>query len=130
MFGREITPSGRAATWRPRVLAMAVAMLATAAAGRAEAAWRLDAATWLQPRSGAAVVTMEPVSQAVRAWRRHANGTLLIRYPGGEEGELWAAALHDWLVALGIPSRRMRIVPGGAPGRLALEVVSTQQEQP
>jgi hypothetical protein len=35
-----------------------------------------------------------------------------IQYPGGEEGEFWVQELTDWLIALGIPSDHMVIVPG------------------
>ena len=35
-----------------------------------------------------------------------------LRYPGGEEGELWVGELMDWLISLGIPSKYLVAVPG------------------
>ncbi len=109
---------------RWRRLGGAVCLVLSLGAARADAAsqWRLEASTWVQPRSAEAVLRMDPVASAVRAWHRASSATLVIRYPGGEEGTLWAAQLHDWLVALGIPSDRIERVPGGEPGGLGLDV--------
>lgn len=76
----------------------------------------------MQPRSADTVMRMEAVTGAVRAWHRASGAVLVILYPGGEEGTLWAAQLHDWLVALGIPSDRIERIPGGRPGGLGLDV--------
>jgi hypothetical protein len=47
-----------------------------------------------------------------------------IRYPGGEEGELWVRELMDWLIALGIPSDAMNQIPGsGAEDRISLVLI-------
>ncbi|HKJ08011.1 MAG TPA: hypothetical protein VKA76_02890 [Gammaproteobacteria bacterium] len=55
---------------------------------------------------------MQPLAQAVQALTRVPNAVLVINYPGGEQGSLWAHGLRSWLVALGIPSRRLRLAPG------------------
>lgn len=88
----------------------------------AESRWQLDAGAWSRPRSGAAVLAMQPVAAAVRAWSDAEAAEIVIRYPGGEDGVLWASELRDWLVSLGVPSSRVRPVAGGQPGSIRLEV--------
>lgn len=88
----------------------------------AESRWQLDAGAWSRPRSGAAVLAMQPVAAAVRAWSDAEAAEIVIRYPGGEDGVLWASELRDWLVSLGVPSSRVRPVAGAQPGRIRLEV--------
>ena len=99
------------------------ALLLACGPAAADGAWRLDAEAWARPRSGRAVAAMQPVAELVRAWSEEgASGAIVIHYPGGEEGVLWAAELRDWLVALGVPSERIRPVAGGEPGGLRLEL--------
>lgn len=106
----------------PLVRALAaVALLLPAAPGAAES-WRLDAAEWARPRTGQAVLSMAPVGGAVRAWSDAGDARLLIHYPGGEEGVLWASELRDWLVSLGVPSAHLRLVAGSEPGTLRIEL--------
>jgi len=70
----------------------------------------LNADTWSQPRSADALVQLAPLRDTVAALQADSRRTLLIRFPEGEEGELWASELRDWMVALGIPSARIDIV--------------------
>ena len=96
-----------------------VAILVLLAASPAAAAeWTLSAEAWARPRHGAAVAAMEPLPTVIEAWSRRDGAKLVVRYAGGEAGELWAAELADWLVALGVPGSDIVTVPGGRPGRL------------
>lgn len=85
-------------------------------------AWTLDASTWARPRSGAAVLAMPPLAEVVDAWSKRPGDDIVIRHPGGEGGDVWAAELRAWLVALGIPGERIELVGGGEPERLTLAV--------
>ena len=85
-------------------------------------AWTLDAATWARPRSGAAILSMQPLPAVVDAWSKRPGDRIVIHHPGGEGGELWAAELRDWLVALGIPGGRVELIGGGDPEELAITV--------
>jgi hypothetical protein len=99
----------------------AMALLLPGASVAAES-WRLDAFEWSRPRTGQAVLSMAPVAEAVRSWSDAADARLLIHYPGGEEGVLWASELRDWMVALGVPSAHLRLVAGSEPGTLRIEL--------
>jgi len=75
----------------------------------------LSAELWARPRSGASVAAMPAVRESVRALLAAPEGAkLVIRYPGGEEGSLWAEELHVWLISLGIDADLMDLTPGSA----------------
>lgn len=107
---------------RRRIHGLTGALLLASGAASAAESWQLDAEAWSRPRSGRAVVSMQPVAEAVRAWSGADAATIVVLYPGGEEGVLWAAELRDWLVALGVPSDRVEPMAGGQPGGLRLEL--------
>ncbi len=72
----------------------------------------LSADEWARPRSGDIIPEMAPVRSAVSYWGRGVDALIIIRHPGGDSGELWAAELRDWLISLGVPSDYIRLVPG------------------
>lgn len=74
--------------------------------------WSLGADVWARPRDGRSVAAMAPLPEVVAAWSKQAGQRLLLRYPGGEEGLLWAHELRGWLVALGIPLADQELVAG------------------
>ena len=103
-------------------LIVAAALAGLPAAAAAADSWTLAESAWARPRDGRAIVSMAPLPQVVRAWSRRGNADLVVRYAGGESGELWAAELGDWLVALGVRGSAIRTVPGGEPGVIEFEV--------
>jgi len=83
----------------------------------------LSSQQWSVPRSGEALVEMPALRAAVQAFQEHPGAVLVIRHPGGDEGVLWAHELQSWLVALGIGSAQIELIPGSPdPQSLALEV--------
>ncbi|MCB1875083.1 MAG: hypothetical protein KDH88_03830 [Chromatiales bacterium] len=74
----------------------------------------LSADRWASPRSGASIVAMESVAGTVRGWLRKPDYQIVITYPGGETGGLWADELKSWLVSLGIPSSAIHPRSGSA----------------
>ena len=74
--------------------------------------WVLSADVWARPRDGQTVAAMPPLPEVISAWSKNGGQRLLIRYPGGEEGLLWAYELRSWLVALGVPSDYQELVAG------------------
>ena len=76
------------------------------------ASWTLSAEAWARPRSGQSLLQMEPLIATLQAFNTEPSSQLVIRYPGGEEGALWASELRDWLVSLGVPSVSIEIRPG------------------
>ena len=76
------------------------------------AGWALSADSWARPRDGLTVATMAPLPEVVQRWSRDTTQRLVIQYPGGEEGQLWAFELRSWLVALGVPQNSQELVAG------------------
>ncbi len=72
----------------------------------------LSADEWARPRSGDVIPELGAVRAAVSYWDRNADAIMLIRHPGEDSGELWAAELRDWLISLGVPSDYIRLTPG------------------
>ncbi|UCH40385.1 MAG: hypothetical protein JSU67_01380 [Gammaproteobacteria bacterium] len=72
----------------------------------------LSADEWARPRSGDIIPEMESVRAAVSYWGRGVDALVIIRHPGEDSGELWAAELRDWLISLGVPSDYIRLIPG------------------
>lgn len=91
--------------------------------------WSITAAEWARPRSGKSVLEMQAVASAVKDFNADTMSILLVRYPGGEEGALWAFELRDWLVSLGVPSNRIELYPGQSEnGTITLGVKKSEGE--
>lgn len=96
-----------------RKLVAALSILAAAAAAAApKNEWTLIAEEWLRPQSGERVLGFDALTAAVRALDERPGATIVIRYPGGDEGLVWATQLEDWLVGLGVPSAIIQTTPG------------------
>jgi len=72
----------------------------------------LRAETWDMPRHGEALLAVPELSTIVKAWMGDTQQKIELRYPGGEEGELWVEELRGWLVSLGVPSSAILLTPG------------------
>lgn len=101
------------------LLGCLLALLAGAAAA-AGPVREVTAQQWDRPRSGGMVRTIPAIRAIVLDLRPGVS--LAIRYPGGEQGLLWAEELKGWLVSLGVASARIRLV-AGAPRPDALELM-------
>ena len=88
----------------------------------------LSADEWARPRSGEVIPELAPVRAAVSYWGRGADAVMVIRYPGEDSGELWAAELRDWLISLGVPSDYIRLVPGAQEADQITLVVGNRDE--
>ena len=73
---------------------------------------RLTSESWETHRHGEAILKNEAIADIIVAWLEKPQQYLEIRYPGGEEGELWVEELRDWLVSLGISSSAIQLIPG------------------
>lgn len=69
----------------------------------------VHADTWTRPRHAETLLQLPPLREAVAALQGQADRRIAIRHPEGEQGELWAAELRDWLAALGVPSARVEL---------------------
>ncbi len=72
----------------------------------------LSADEWARPRTGAVIPQLSSIRSAVSYWGKGADKMMIIRYPGEDSGELWAAELRDWLISLGVPSNYILLLSG------------------
>lgn len=85
--------------------------------------WEISASEWARPRHGDWLVSQPALAAAIEQLQHSPNSHLEIRYPGGDEGVLWAEELQAWMVALGVASDRIERVPGsGAADRVQIRV--------
>jgi len=83
----------------------------------------LSADEWARPRTGAVIPQLAAVRSAVSYWGKGDGKAMIIRYPGEDTGELWAAELRDWLISLGVPSDYIMLSSGTqAADEIKLEV--------
>lgn len=91
----------------------------------------LSADDWARPRDGDTITGFQTLRDLVVVWSANGGGDLIeIRYPGGDEGNLWARELGDWLVALGVPSSSIQLMPGNARAdQISLLIVESRQSR-
>jgi len=87
-------------------------LLALSASADVARIYVVSADEWARPRSGAVIAEFDALRAAVGYWDTLDNGLIVVRYPGEDSGELWAAELRDWLISLGVPSDYIRLVAG------------------
>jgi hypothetical protein len=63
---------------------------------------------WARPRSGEALTEFPELAQALREFDAADERIVAIAHATGEAGQLWAAELRSWLVALGVSSASIR----------------------
>jgi len=89
------------------------------------------AAEWEPPRRAEALVAHQPLSDFMHVFEQRDAGVLHIRHAGGETDSRFAEQLRDALVALGVPSARIRLVPAAADAdHLILELSSKGETVP
>lgn len=72
----------------------------------------LSADEWARPRSAERILELAPVRDIVTTLLASDEDVLVVAYPGGEAGALWATELRDWLVALGLSRERIELRSG------------------
>lgn len=113
--------SDKISTYMLRIFALLL-MLTPAVQAFGET-WEITASEWARPRHGDWLVSQPALTAAIEQFQHTPNARLEIRYPGGDEGVLWAEELQAWLVALGVASDRIERVPGsGAADRVQIQV--------
>lgn len=68
---------------------------------------------WSVPRDAITVLSMPAISSAMKKLSAGREKKLILRYPGGEVGMLWASELKGWLVSLGLSSSHISIQAAG-----------------
>lgn len=76
---------------------------------------------WSQPKRVETVLQMSAIKNVLSEMNKSPGNLLVVFYPGGDEGTLWAHELQAWLVSLGLPSSQIELRPGSG-GTSVLEM--------
>lgn len=78
---------------------------------------------WDQVRSAVSVLQLPALQRVVSRYEMVPNSNMVIRYPGGDDGNAWAIELRNWLVALGVGLDVIELQPGsGAPQAISIKI--------
>ena len=106
----------RQGNWLLRPITRLLASAATRETARPEdnidGSLVLRAERWELARSGESIILLPVINTVVKRWLDDSEKRIEILYPGGEEGEFWVQELSDWLVALGIPAKHLKLAVG------------------
>lgn len=69
---------------------------------------------WSVPKKAVTLLTMPAINKSMQKLKNNENSILMLKYPGGDEGSLWVNELRSWLIALGLSSKRIELIPGSA----------------
>jgi len=69
---------------------------------------------WSIPKSAQSILKMPALRSVMQGLLKYKKKKLMIRYPGGEVGILWASELKGWLVSLGVSSEQIKIESGSS----------------
>jgi hypothetical protein len=78
---------------------------------------------WDQVRSAVSVLQLPALQRVVSRLEMAPNANMVIRYPGGDDGNAWAIELRNWLVALGVGLDVIELQPGsGVRQAISIEI--------
>ena len=87
----------------------------------------LHADEWLLPKQAVTILEMPAIFNSMQTLQKDMNNSLLLKYPGGDEGTLWVNELRSWLIALGLSSKRIELVQGSVnPATIEFEVLTKE----
>jgi len=87
----------------------------------------LHADEWLLPKQAVTILEMPAIFNSMQTLQKDMNSSLLLKYPGGDEGTLWVNELRSWLIALGLSSKRIELVQGSVnPAIIEFEVLTKE----
>lgn len=96
-----------------RIIKITLLLMMASTSLAEEQLYILTAQQWNVPRTESAILTMPPLQSMMQAYQKfNLSPRLLVKYPGGDEGTLWAYELRGWLISLGIGSEHIELVPG------------------
>ena len=67
---------------------------------------------WSIPKKAKSILAIPALQSVMNILSNKSSKMLLVKYPGGDVGVLWASELKAWLVALGLTSSRIELQSG------------------
>lgn len=108
-----------------KTVLLSLLLVIASAAVASDQRFVLSREQWNVPRSVDTVLQMTPLREAMQRLNEQPAASLRLRYPGGDEGTLWASEVRSWLIALGLGSERIEVLPGSRErGTLEIEILT------
>jgi len=86
----------------------------------------LTSEQWNIPREALSIIEMPAIRAAMHEFQSSKNSKILVKYPGGDVGTLWAHELRSWLVSLGLSEKLIELTPGSVnPNQLEIVVLKS-----
>ncbi len=82
------------------------------------------------PRSGKTLVTLPGLLAVMQSVVQQPGSGVALHYPEDERGEVWVEELRDWLVALGLSSSRIQLIPGSSGDVINISQVVVMKNPP
>ena len=89
-----------------------VGMLFTVPASAENWQSTLELSVWQRHAAEGRLLELDSVRQLLRRFQEREGFAVIVRHPGGDLGSAWAAHFRDRLVAYGIPSAYIELLPG------------------
>ena len=80
---------------------------------------------WPDRRTTENLLELEVVRALLSLFKENVGHKVIIRYPGGDEGNAWAVEFKEWLVSFGLPSSYLSLEPGSGGADRLLILVET-----
>ena len=78
---------------------------------------------WPERRTTKNLLDLDVIRVLLSLFKEDVGQNVIIRYPGGDEGNAWAVEFKEWLVSFGLPSDYVSLQPGsGGVDRLLILV--------
>ena len=85
----------------------------------------INRSQWPQYVNGSSISTLPQVQQILLQFEETDRFSIIIQYPGGDNGITWARQMYQWFVAYGVPGKYLRMELGsGAPNQLRLMLIN------
>lgn len=99
--------------WSRAVAALVFGAMLYAAAAQA-GFWQqtVSRADWQRHVTEGRLLELDAIRELLLRFEEREDVRVTIRYPGGDAGTAWAVQFRNRLVAYGVPSRYMELLPG------------------
>lgn len=91
--------------------------------------YRVSNVEWASVHNVETVLKLPGLSAAMQSFQVTPSPKLVIYYPHGQQGNLWAISVQNWMVSLGVPLKQIELKPSSdAADVIELDVVSAPTE--
>ena len=89
--------------------------------------YQIPAEFWAAPRSGQAVLSLEPLREMVQRHLANPSSMLRLNHGPSEEAQANAGELRSWLIALGIDANHIVVATSPSPNQsISVELVESK----